>query len=94
MNTRRQFLSRAALASAALAALPLAACAQDRSERPRAKPTGAIAGHVPLGGALIARPIPSTGEMIPAIGVGTSGSSAVTGGSPELFQAETRWRLA
>ena len=85
MDTRRQFLSRAALASAALAALPLAACAQDRSERPRSEPTGAIAGYVPLGGALIARAIPSTGEMIPAIGVGTSGSYEVAIGSPEFI---------
>ncbi|MEF9978093.1 MAG: aldo/keto reductase [Thermomonas sp.] len=77
MNTRRQFLSRAALATAALAALPLAACAQERPETPRAKPTGAIAGRVPLAGPMIARPIPSTGEMLPAIGVGTSGSYEV-----------------
>lgn len=84
MSTRRQFLSRAALASAALAAFPLSACAQDRSERPRADPTGAIAGRVPLGGALITRAIPSTGEAIPAIGVGTSGSYEVAIGSPEF----------
>ncbi|HSD18303.1 MAG TPA: aldo/keto reductase [Thermomonas sp.] len=77
MNTRRQFLSRAALASAALAALPLAACAQERPQKLRAKPTGAIAGHVPLGGALLRRAIPSTGETIPVIGVGTSGSYEV-----------------
>lgn len=83
MKTRRQFLSRAALASAALAALPLAACAQDRSERPRAEPTGAIAGRVPLGG-LTSRAIPSTGETIPAIGVGTSGSYEVETSSPEF----------
>jgi len=83
MSTRRQFLSRAALASAALAALPLAACAQDRSERPRTEPTGAIAGRVPLGG-LMSRTIPSTGETIPAIGVGTSGSYEVAIGSPEF----------
>lgn len=84
MNTRRQFLSRAALASAALAALPLAACAQERTEASRNKPTGAIAGRVPMGGALIARAIPSTGEMIPAIGVGTSGSYEVSIGSSEF----------
>lgn len=84
MNTRRQFLTRAAMASAALAALPLAACAQDRPERPRAEPTGAIAGRVPLGGALLTRAIPSTGEMLPAIGVGTSGSYEVPIGSPEF----------
>lgn len=84
MNTRRQFLSRAALASAALAALPLAACAQERPETPRSKPTGAIAGRVPLGGALMTRAIPSTGEMIPAIGVGTSGSYEVPLDSAEF----------
>ena len=84
MNTRRQFLSRAVLASAALAALPLAACAQDRSETPRSKPTGAIAARVPLATALITRAIPATGESIPAIGVGTSGSYEVAIGSPEF----------
>jgi aryl-alcohol dehydrogenase-like predicted oxidoreductase len=84
MNTRRQFLSRAALASAALAALPLSACAQERVEAPRNKPTGAIAGHVSLGGALITRAIPATGETIPSIGVGTSGSYEVAIGSPEF----------
>ena len=84
MNTRRQFLSRAALVSAALAAMPLAACAQERPEPLRPKPTGAIAGRVPLGGALISRAIPSTGESIPTIGVGTSGSYEVAIGSPEF----------
>ena len=84
MNTRRQFLTRAALASAALAAMPLAACAQERPETARPKPTGAIAGRVPLGGALIARAIPSTGESIPTIGVGTSGSYEVPLDSAEF----------
>ncbi|GHC07399.1 aldo/keto reductase [Thermomonas carbonis] len=84
MNTRRQFLSRAALASAALAALPLAACAQERPETARAKPTGAIADHVPLGGVLLSRAIPSTGEMLPSIGVGTSGSYEVPLDSAEF----------
>ena len=84
MNTRRQFLSRAALAGAALAAMPLAACAQDRPDTPRSKPTGAIAGRVPMGGALLARAIPATGEMLPTIGVGTSGSYEVPLDSPEF----------
>ena len=84
MNTRRQFLTRAALASAAFAAMPLAACAQERPETARTKPTGAIAGRVPLGGASIARAIPSTGESIPTIGVGTSGSYEVPLDSAEF----------
>lgn len=84
MNTRRQFLTRAALASAALAALPLAACAQERPESARPKPTGSIAGRVPLAGALLSRAIPSTGELIPAIGVGTSGSYEVPLDSAEF----------
>lgn len=37
-------------------------------------------------GALLKRPIPSTGEMIPAIGMGTSGSFEVPAGSAE-YQA-------
>lgn len=85
MTTRRQFLSRAAWTAAALSAMPLAACAQERpgsNERP--KPTGAIADTMPLAGGLLLRPIPATGEMLPVIGVGTSGSYEVPLDSAEF----------
>lgn len=82
MASRRQFLTHAAWSTAALAALPLAACARD------AAPAQAIAPVAPASttpaGALLMRTIPSTGEAIPAIGVGTSGSYEVVIGSPEF----------
>ena len=78
MNTRRQFLSRAALATAALSVLPLSACAQD------AVPVVPSTPAKPPTGALLMRTIPSTGEAVPAIGVGTSGSYEVAIGSPEF----------
>ena len=41
-------------------------------------------------GAMLKRPIPSTGEMLPAIGMGTSGSFEVSSGSAE-YQALKRF---
>lgn len=81
MTSRRDFIATAGLAATGLALAPLAACSQDRpdpaSTQPREKPVGAIADIVPATGALLMRTIPSTGEAIPAIGVGTSGSYEV-----------------
>lgn len=47
--------------------------------------TGALAqlAHAAASGTLLKRKIPTTGEMIPAIGMGTSGSFQVPPGSPE-----------
>ena len=47
--------------------------------------TGALAqlAHAAASGTLLKRKIPSTGEMIPVIGMGTSGSFQVPPGSPE-----------
>src|SRR5690606_11649137 len=88
MTSRRDFIATAGLAATGLALVPLVACSQDRpdpaSPRPREKPTGAIADIVPLGGALLTRAIPSSGETIPVIGVGTSGSYEVPLDSPEF----------
>ena len=85
MTHRRQFLATAGLAATGLALAPLMACSQDRTETtPREKPTGAIAGIVPLGGALLTRAIPSSGEQVPVIGVGTSGSYEVPLDSAEF----------
>jgi len=78
MATRRHFLTTAGVTAAGFALAPLAACSQDRPDAaPRVKPTGAIADIVPLAGALLNRAIPSTGEQIPVIGAGTSGSYEV-----------------
>lgn len=64
--TRRSVLSRGALAGAALA-LPTAACAQPSDAPP--------APSVPAGEPVL-RTIPSSGEKLPAIGVGTYGFGA------------------
>ncbi len=87
MSSRREFIASTGLAAAAIALSPLSACAQQRPDPtvPRPKPTGAIADIVPAGGALLERTIPSTGERIPVIGVGTSGSYEVPLDSPEFI---------
>src|SRR5690606_24472088 len=79
MTTRRDFIVTAGLAATGITLAPLAACAQQLPDPTvvREKPTGAIAGITPLGGTLLTRAIPSTGEVLPAIGVGTSGSYEV-----------------
>lgn len=80
MTSRRDFLATVGLAATAAALAPIAA-SQDRpdpgSTTPREKPVGAIAAIAPVAGPLLMRTIPSTGEAIPAIGVGTSGSYEV-----------------
>ena len=83
MTTRRRFLSHAAWSSAALAALPLAACAQDTPPPLRTPATPGTPVAAP-GKGLLQRTIPASGQAIPAIGVGTSGSYEVPIGSPEF----------
>lgn len=86
MTSRRRFIASVSLAATGVALAPLAACSQDRPDplpgRPREKPVGAIAGIAPLAGELVMRTIPASGESIPAIGVGTSGSYEVPLDSP------------
>ena len=86
MTSRRRFIASVSLAATGVALAPLAACSQDRPDplpgRPREKPVGAIAGIAPLAGGLVMRTIPASGESIPAIGVGTSGSYEVPLDSP------------
>ena len=86
MTSRRRFIASVSLAATGAALAPLAACSQDRPDplpvRPREKPVGAIAGIAPLAGELVMRAIPASGESIPAIGVGTSGSYEVPLDSP------------
>jgi aryl-alcohol dehydrogenase-like predicted oxidoreductase len=87
MSSRRDFLASASLAATGLALAPLTACSREQAPAPPAeKPVGAIADIVPLGATLLARPIPSSGELLPVIGVGTSGSYEVPLESPD-FQA-------
>ena len=87
MTSRRAFITTAGLAASGLALAPLAACSQDRpapGATPRPEPTGAITGVAPLAGPLIQRTIPASGQTLPVIGVGTSGSYEVPLDSPEF----------
>ncbi|MCF7221207.1 aldo/keto reductase [Marilutibacter chinensis] len=73
MTSRRDFLTVASLAAGGLALSPLVACSQD-APRP---PDGGAAPPPPAApapGSLATRPIPRTGESLPVIGMGTSGS--------------------
>jgi len=71
MYTRRRFLTSTAIAAAA--GIALAAC----RDPAQASPADAAAAAAELPGPLNTRPIPSTGEKIPVIGMGTSGSFEV-----------------
>lgn len=70
MQTRRRFLSSTSSMAALLAIAPL-------SGRAHADTTGAVKGDFAM------RAIPATGEKIPVIGMGTSGSFEVGEGTPE-----------
>lgn len=85
MTDRRRFIVGSSLAAAGFALAPLAACSQDAPPAPTAPaapPPPATPEATP--GQLIMRTIPATGESIPAIGVGTSGSYEVPMDSPEF----------
>ena len=73
MTSRREFISTASLAAAGVALAPLAACSQERAPASAAN----AAPPKPFSGTLITRAIPSSGEKIPVIGMGTSGSFEV-----------------
>ena len=73
MHTRRSFLTSTSSMAAALALAPLGAGAG--SSRARAEQAA--------GTGMATRPIPSTGEQIPVIGMGTSGSFEVAPGTQE-----------
>lgn len=72
MHSRRQFLCSTTSAAALLALAPLGSGG-----------AGAAGPGPPAPGALAARAIPSTGEKLPVIGMGTSGSFEVDAGTPE-----------
>ncbi|MFK3650487.1 aldo/keto reductase [Lysobacter enzymogenes] len=87
MANRRDFLHTAALSAAGLALAPLAACSQ---ENPAPAQAGAapVEAEKPFSGTLLKREIPATGERIPVIGMGTSGSFEV--GSDAAARAPLR----
>ena len=81
MTTRRDFIAASALSAAAIALTPLAACSQETP----APSTSAAAppAETPFSGTLITRAIPASGEKIPVIGMGTSGSFEVGASAAE-----------
>ncbi|MBB1472548.1 aldo/keto reductase [Luteimonas sp. MC1782] len=83
MPSRREFLSSASLAATGLALAPLVACSRDTGTGVAPPAPGAAQGAAAAAGAMLTRPIPSTGELIPVIGAGTSGSYEVPLASPE-----------
>lgn len=85
MYSRRRFLTTSAIAAAGLG---LAACRDTAragaADSPRAAaPAGTGAVKTALAGPLNTRAIPSTGERLPVIGMGTSGSFEVGAGAAE-----------
>ena len=72
-HSRRRFLARSTLA---LSALGLGAVAGP----------GRLAAAPVAAGPLLTRPIPSSGELLPVIGAGTSGSYEVELDSPQFEQ--------
>ncbi len=87
MVNRREFIASTAFGAAGLALAPLAACSQNAggAVAPAAEPAAAMSPPTaPTSpGDLLMRGIPATGERIPAIGVGTSGSYEVVLDSAE-----------
>ena len=85
MTSRRQFLATASIALSALALAPLPACSRTAAPGAAAgTAAGAGAGAgAGTAGAMLVRAIPSSGETIPVIGAGSSGSLEVTPASPE-----------
>ncbi|QCU72454.1 aldo/keto reductase [Luteimonas yindakuii] len=85
MHTRRDFLTTISLAAGGLALAPLAACSGTGSAAAQsASATPASATSAPTArGAMLMRAIPSTGEQLPVIGAGTSGSYEVPLGSAD-----------
>jgi aryl-alcohol dehydrogenase-like predicted oxidoreductase len=95
--SRREFLTSASLAATGFALGPLAGCRGGKAPPPAetttappaasgAPPVAALPAQAPAAaaGRLLTRAIPATGEQVPAIGAGTSGSYEVPLGSPEF----------
>ena len=81
MNSRRDFLISATVAATGLGLAPLAV-AGDAPTAPAAAAKAASSNATGVTGPLITRVIPASGERIPVIGMGTSGSFEV-GLSPQ-----------
>ena len=96
MTSRRTFLSAASLAATGLALSPLAGCSREApppaATGSRPAPTAAGTSAAPAG-PMLTRTIPSSGEAIPVIGAGTSGSYEVALESPEYQALEQACRI-
>ena len=92
MPTRRELLTTAALAAAGAALAPLSGCrtgqdatrADVTSDAAVQRAAPATAAPVERKAGMLMRKVPSTGEELPAIGLGTSGSFEVERGTPEF----------
>jgi len=93
MPSRRRFLSAASLAATGLALAPLAACSRDAAAPAAAPPAASPASPPADAGTLITRAIPSTGETVPVIGAGTSGSYEVALDSPDFARLRDTIRV-
>jgi diketogulonate reductase-like aldo/keto reductase len=82
MTSRREFLSVASLAATGIVLSPLVACSREPAAPPATAETAA-APAAAAAGAMLMRAIPATGEQLPVIGAGTSGSYEVPLDSPE-----------
>jgi len=76
MISRRSFLSTTTLVGAGFAFAPLAACGRD-PDPSTAAPSAATSRETPAVGPIMTRTIPVSGEKLPVIGMGTSGTFEV-----------------
>ncbi len=88
MPSRRRFLSAASFAAAGLALAPLAACSRDITAPSASSAAPTTPSPAPGAGVLMTRTIPSTGETVPAIGAGTSGSYEIALDSPDFARLQ------
>jgi aryl-alcohol dehydrogenase-like predicted oxidoreductase len=82
MTSRREFLSVASLTATGIVLSPLAACSRDAM--PAGSPTQVAPPPAMPRGPMLTRAIPSSGEQLPVIGAGTSGSYEVAMDSQEF----------
>jgi aryl-alcohol dehydrogenase-like predicted oxidoreductase len=97
VQSRREFLTTASLGAAGLGLAQMTGCRREPPPRAGAAATPvAPATPSPASTAsesLLTRAIPATGERVPVIGAGTSGSYEVPIGSPEFERLEETMRV-
>jgi len=83
MSSRREFLINASVVATGLGLSPLTANGDD-TESPKAPATAAGVRRAGTGEPLMSRVIPASGERVPVIGMGTSGTFEVGNSAAEL----------